>query len=367
MLKRLYADNFRCFENFEVRFGEANLLLGRHGTGKTSVLDVLRRLRDLLVRGLRVDEVFPAQDRSYSQLRNEQRFEIETQADDDHYAYELVVEHNPANGKMKIAREALRHNERAVLEFDHGQAQLYRDDYAEGPVVPFDWSQSGVGFLTARPDNQKVSRYKQALGNWVIASVCPPVMEAESRTEDEFLDPLMQNFVGWYRPAAQENMAAIGPLFDALKDRHPGTLRHQPDRVRREFACPQGASHDTVRDASAVRLPATLRWPSAHSSPSYSLLHLLSDRRPSIFVDEPDNYLALSEVQPWLAEALQSCGDSIEQLVVVSHHPITVDYMAGAYGLWFSRDGSGPARITGGPAASPGGLPTSEIVARGWE
>ena len=28
MLKRLYADNFRSLENFEVRFDESNVLLG---------------------------------------------------------------------------------------------------------------------------------------------------------------------------------------------------------------------------------------------------------------------------------------------------------------------------------------------------
>ena len=98
----------------------------------------------------------------------------------------------------------------------------------------------------------------------------------------------------------------------------------------------------------------------------YSLLHLPSDRRPSIFLDEPDNYLSLSEVQPWLAEAVQGCGDSIEQLVLISHHPTTIDYMAGASGLWFSREENGPTRVTDDPP-NGGDLPFSEIVARGWE
>lgn len=366
MLKRLYADNFRCFENFEVRFSEANLLLGRSGTGKTSVLDVLGRLRDLITRSLKVDQVFPAQDRSYSQLRNEQRFELETETGEDRYTYELVVQHALDIRKMRIAREVLRHNERAVFEFDGRLAQLYRDDYTTGPMVPFDWSQSGVGFLTARPDNQKVSRFKQALSNYVIASTCPPVMRPESRTEDEFLDPLMRNFVGWYRRAAQENMAAISPLFDALKDAIPGFSSINLAESG-ENSC---ALKVLVSTPAASRVALSLRQLSDGQRALvalYSLLHLLSDKCPSIFIDEPENYLAPAEVQPWLAEALQSCGDSIEQLVVISHHPVTIDYMAGAYGLWFSRDGAGPARVTAGPAANAGGLPTSEIVARGWE
>ena len=109
MLKRLYADNFRCLENFEIRFGESNLLLGRNGTGKTSVLDVLRKIQDLVVRGEKVDQVFPASDLSANHLRNEQRFEINTQSEDDSYSYGLVIEHTAARDKMKVVHEALRH------------------------------------------------------------------------------------------------------------------------------------------------------------------------------------------------------------------------------------------------------------------
>ena len=45
MLKRFYADNFRCLTNFELKLDEANVLLGANGTGKTSVLSVLRKIQ----------------------------------------------------------------------------------------------------------------------------------------------------------------------------------------------------------------------------------------------------------------------------------------------------------------------------------
>jgi predicted ATPase len=38
MLKRIYVDNFRCLVNFELKLDRVNLLLGRNGTGKTTVL-----------------------------------------------------------------------------------------------------------------------------------------------------------------------------------------------------------------------------------------------------------------------------------------------------------------------------------------
>ena len=59
MLKRFYADNFRCLVNFELELDEANILLGANGTGKSSVLTVLRKIQDLVVRGYKVEGVFP--------------------------------------------------------------------------------------------------------------------------------------------------------------------------------------------------------------------------------------------------------------------------------------------------------------------
>jgi predicted ATP-dependent endonuclease of OLD family len=58
MITRLYIDNFRCLVNFELRLDETNVLLGPNGTGKTSVLDALRRIQALVARGARVDEEF---------------------------------------------------------------------------------------------------------------------------------------------------------------------------------------------------------------------------------------------------------------------------------------------------------------------
>ena len=39
MLKRFYADNFRCLTNFELKLDESNVFLGANGTGKTIRVD----------------------------------------------------------------------------------------------------------------------------------------------------------------------------------------------------------------------------------------------------------------------------------------------------------------------------------------
>ena len=56
MVTRLYVDNFRCLVNFELKLDETNVLLGANGSGKTSVLDALRRIQNLVARGARIEE-----------------------------------------------------------------------------------------------------------------------------------------------------------------------------------------------------------------------------------------------------------------------------------------------------------------------
>jgi predicted ATPase len=360
------VDNFRCLENFELDLDDTNVFLGRNGTGKTSVLNVLKNIQSLVVRGSKVDAVFPARDISLYGQRNEQRFEIETRVNEEVYHYSLIVEHDLSRGMMRVGKETLEHDGNPIFEFENGNAQLYHDDYSQGPSYPFDWSQSGIGFLNERADNRKLTQFKKEIANYIIVSCGPPIMSAETRTEDEFLEPLMQNFVGWYRRTAQENMRSIVSLFETLSEALPGfdsiNLTESGENSRALKAIFRGPSSEPIRYgfdqlSDGQRALITL----------YSLLHLSADHRVSLFVDEPENYLALGEIQPWLAEAAERAGESLGQLVVVSHHPVIIDYMAGANGRWFFRDEDGPVRVSKEPKNIVEGLSLSEIIARRWE
>ena len=366
MLSRLYVDNFRCLENFELDLDQTNVFLGRNGTGKTSVLNVLRNIQNLVVRGAKVEAVFPARDLSLYGQRNEQRVEIETCVHGAIYHYSLTVEHDRSRGRMRVEEETLAHDGNPIFEFKHGNAQLYRDDYSQGPSYPFDWSQSGISFLHERHDNQKLTQFKKDIANYIIVSCCPAFMDSETRTEDEFLAPWMQNFVGWYRRAAQENMRSIVALFDILREALPDfdsiNLTESGENSRALKAIFRGPSPEPIRynfDQLSDGQRALIAL--------YSLIYLSADRRASLFVDEPDNYLALGEIQPWLAEAVERVGESLGQVVIASHHPVPIDYMAGANGRWFFRDGDGPVRVSKEPKNTVDGLSLSEIIARRWE
>ena len=371
MLTRFYADNFKCFVNFELDLDERNVLLGGNGSGKTTVLDALRRIRALISRGNRVDEEFPARDLCLTQNRNKQRFELDLQSKNGFYQYVVLIEHERDSQKVRIAQESLRHDGKSIFQFAMGNAQLYNEkNYEPGPSLPFDWSRSGIGALHERSDNKKVTAFKNELRNFIIACPCPPIFEAEAKGENGRFDTIdwrMRNFAEWYNDAARGNMGALQGLFDALGEAMPGFESMDLKRAGVNSLELKVSFRDA--DGGGKSIPYSFGQLSDGQRmlmALYSLI-LLSDQRPSLFLDEPDNYLALREIQPWLAAAGERCGEGLEQLVIASHHPVTIDYLGGASGRWFSREGTDPVRVDAKPPKSIDGLALSEIVARGWQ
>ena len=178
----------------------------------------------------------------------------------------------------------------------------------------------------------------------------------------------MQNFVGWYRHAAQENMGAIAGLFEALGEALPGfdsiSLAESGENTRALKVAFRGSADDGRLDRYGFR---QLSDGQRALLALYGSVFLSSNRRASLFLDEPDNYLALREIQPWLAAVGERCGDTLEQAIVVSHHPVTIDYMAGSKGRWFYRDGNGPVRVSDSPDRTADGISLSDAMIRGWD
>jgi recombinational DNA repair ATPase RecF len=80
-IARLYAHNYRCFVNFELRPGRRSLLLGYNGSGKSSVLEVLDGLRGLVVHNEEAATAFPSTTVAKFGDSGEQRFELEVETE----------------------------------------------------------------------------------------------------------------------------------------------------------------------------------------------------------------------------------------------------------------------------------------------
>jgi len=371
MLTSLYADNFRSLVNFELKLDELSLLMGPNGSGKSSVFEVLRRLQKFISGEFKVREAFPASTLTrWSNLR-EQQFSLTMRIDDpdlrDPYLiYTLVIEHDEDRKLCRVKREVLTDSGKPLFEFENGEVHLYRDDHTVGPAYPYDWTQSGLAPIQARSDNKLLTAFKERLRGLVIASIVPSLMDAESLDEEVSLSSKMQNFVSWYRRLSQENMGGMVKLFGVLKEVLPNFESFSFSDVGRGSKVLKVMFGSNQRGAKALSFDFDeLSDGQRVLIALYTIVHALKGEHLSLFLDEPDNFVSLREIQPWLAAVQDACGDTIRQAVIISHHPEIIDYLGTSEGKWFSREGVGPTRVTDEPPIPTDGLKLSETIALG--
>ena len=97
----------------------------------------------------------------------------------------------------------------------------------------------------------------------------------------------------------------------------------------------------------------------------YSVLHFLLVDGRTIIIDEPDNYISLREIQPWLQEAERRLADD-GQLLIISHHPELLANYSAEDIFHFRRISEGVIRVEPIPVDQSSRLSLYERVARGW-
>jgi hypothetical protein len=364
MLQRIFADNFKALVNFELRPRQLSLLLGANGSGKTSVFNVLGTLRDLVVQGHPVKDLF-GRTRTRWETREVQRFELDVEGNGGIYRYGLEIQHDEEpHGQPILRSESVTFDGAPLYRFSAGEVQLFRDDLSAGPVFPFRPDRSFLSNLDSPGTKQMtlLPWFRDFMtGLWVIQPD-PFAMELDSRQDLPFLARNGRNFASFFSYLNSERPEARTELERRLGDAMPG--------FRNLFF---------RRLGDAKLLLATFR-DEEQLNAEYHLLELSEGQRvlavlyaavcgllqPSAVLcfDEPDNFVSLPEIQPWLQalrDALESRGG---QAMIISHHPEVMDYLA-LDSIWRFERPSGPVVLRPLEVDDRSPLKLSELVARG--
>lgn len=368
MLTRLYVDNFRALVNTELPLARRSLLMGSNGTGKSTFGDVLIGLQLVIFGRSKTDDIFTAETLTRWQTLPQQRFEIDATSPDGNYRYQLVVEHRPTASaevpRTRILKETLTIDARPLFHFEDGIVRLYRDDHSTGPEYPFDWGQSALGTITSRNDNQRLTWFVRWLQGLTVLKPNPPQMIDLIERDEFFLVIDARNFAGWYHWASSGDKRRDRSLHDALVEVLPGF-----DALNFEFAGPNRwlLRADFSRGGKKVMLRLMeLSDGQRALILLYAVLHFLLQEGRTVLLDEPDNFVSLDEIQPWLVSAADVVDGGSGQLVLVSHHPEIFNQWAVSHGLVTERDGCGPVRVRKFSSLKGTELTPAETVARGW-
>jgi predicted ATPase len=364
MLKRIFADNFRALVNFEFRPGPLSLLLGGNGSGKTSVFEVLGCVRDLVVLGRSANELFSLT-RTRWETRDVQWFELDLQSGEGTYRYALEIEHpGGAHGKPFIRSETVTFDGSLLYRFSAGEVQLFHDDETTGPVFPFRPDQSFLVNLDP-PGSKLVARlagFKKLITGFWLVQPNPFGMEFASKQDEAFLARYGSNFASFFSYLNSERPDARTELEQRLVEALPG-FRNLHFRRQGDAKLLLAAFNDDKMSPVAYGL-GELSEGQRVLAVLYAAVCGLAREGAVLCFDEPDNFVALSEIQPWL----QVLRDAVEtrggQAMIISHHPEVMDYLALDSLWWFERP-SGLVIARPYEADATSSLKLSELVARG--
>lgn len=371
VLERIYVHNYKCFVNFELSLQDTALLLGANGSGKTAVLDVVFGIRRLLSGEAKItdSDTFHPSTLTRWQSGLEQVFEIDASASGESFRYRLEIEHDERSRHARIVWETLVAGDAVLFKCEMGEVQLYRDDGSSGPTYKTDWTESALARVVPQASNTRLTAFKEAMRSTVVCNIRPALLRTETTSEDSLLNRHGSNFVDWYRHAVQENPAsvvahesALRQVIDGFKSIHLQRAGLDSRALVIEFMGDHigGANYKLRFDEMSDGQRALVVL--------YALLHFREDDSGvTLLLDEPDNFLALEEIQPWLLELVEMCEETPSQAVVCSHHPELIDYLGPERGVLLVREAS--TAVTSRPLstlAASKSLKLSETLARGW-
>lgn len=335
MLQRLYVDNFRCLVNFEFKPERVNLILGRNGSGKSTLLDALHSVVRLIA-GESPQSVLSRDTLAWWDVRRRQTFELQFADGDSSFQYRLVIKHSEREPAV-VQEERLRLGSTTLVDFADGELRL-----GSMKGIPFDGKQSVLALGLGR--EPKLDRFLSLALGVLVFKLNPWAFELQAREEQRMLWTNGANLVGYLRSWSQSDPGAYLQWIRGVLTSMP----HLEDLQLRELLPGSrllvGVRH--VEGREVLLSLANFSEGERALCALYAIAGLGVSGSRCIGLDEPDNFLAPSEVQPVLRRfTIEAPSDPGPQLFVITHHPESIDYLA-AYATWlFERGEDGLTRV----------------------
>lgn len=324
VISRLYIHNFRCLENFELPIpGRSSaLLIGKNGAGKTTVGSALEILQKIARGTNRVGELVTPKDLTRGRTDAPMRFEIEVELEGQAYGYFIAFEYPEGFRELRVFEEKLIVGGRIVYRRELAKVHLARTGQEKEANFSIDWHLVALPIIQQQATKDPVYFFKEWLSRMLILRPMPSLILGHS--EEQTLQPnaRVTDIGAWFGGLVSHAPSAYGRVFDYLK-------HVMPDLD--EITNPSVGIDSRSLFVQYSNDQGTLRLPFEDLSDGekcfiISALVLAANRAygPLLcFWDEPDNYLAPSEVGHFVV-ALRKAFQSGGQFIATSHNTETI-------------------------------------------
>ncbi|HSK79861.1 MAG TPA: AAA family ATPase, partial [Thermoanaerobaculia bacterium] len=263
----------------------------------------------------------------------------------------------------QIRKEIVSLDGESLYWFLDGEVHLSYDDSRGGSIFPFRSGQSFLTNLEADRANRlgRLTEFKELVAGIWILQPNPFSMELASAQDAPFLARSGFNFAAFFDYLNDERPDVRTRLEERLQEAIPGfrhfLFKRSGDTKILLAAIGEGQYKGelTLSELSEGQRVLAMLYAAV-------LGHVRSGS--VLCFDEPDNFVSLPEIQPWLQTLRDAVEEQGGQALIISHHPEVMDYLA-LDAIWQFERPSGPVIARPYEANGAADLKLSEIIARG--
>lgn len=337
-MRRFYIHNFRCLENFELPLkGLASvLLIGKNGSGKSTIGAALEVLQKIARGTNRVGELLKPQDLTRGRTDVPVRFEVEVELAAKIYNYALAFELPDGFRELRVAEERLSVDGRPVFTREIAEVRLAKTGKETEARFSIDWHLVALPIVQHRSESDPIFIFRRWLATMLILRPIPSVVDGYSESETLEPDPGVANLGAWFSGVLLSGgLSASTKILQYLREVMPDLENIQNDEVGRDHRSLVAQFSNGPR---RMTLPFEALSDGEKCFMIYALVIAANHAYGPLqcFWDEPDNFLAPSEVAPSVL-ALRQAFLNKGQLIVTSHSPETIRSFSDEATLVLSR------------------------------
>lgn len=320
VIRRLYIHNFRCLENFELPVSglPSVLLIGRNGSGKTTVGLALEILQKIARGTNRVGDLVKVKDFARGRTDAPMRFEIEVELEARVFEYAIALEFPDGFKELRVLEEKLTVGGNPVFTREVAQVHLARTGQEREASFLIDWHMVALPIIQERSQKDPLSIFKRWLARMLILRPVPSLITGDSTQES--LEPNRQvtDFGAWFSGLLSSSPASYARIDEYLRQVMPDLKDIRNPVIGKDsrslfvnFSNGQGSMSVPFEDLSDGEKCFMICALALAANHAYGPV--------VCFWDEPDNYLAPSEVGHFVL-ALRKAFQSGGQFIATSHN-----------------------------------------------
>ncbi len=336
VIRRFYVHNFRCLENFELPIsGQSSaLLIGKNGSGKTTVGLALEILQKIARGTNRASDLVKPKDFARGRTDVPMRFEIEVELGGKAFVYSIAFELQDGSKELAVSEEMLAVDGKLRYTRNLRDTRMTRQERDANFLI--DWDLVALPIMQRPSNDDPVSIIRRWLARMLILRPMPGLIVGNS--EGETLEPNTQvtDFGAWfsgllaYAPSAYAEIDSyLKQVMPDLKDIKNPIIGANYRSLVVQFSNGQGSAtfpFEDLSDGEKCFMICALVLAANHAyGPVFC------------FWDEPDNYLALSEVGHFVL-ALRKAFQGGGQFIATSHNSEVIRSFSDENTLVFYRD-----------------------------